>query len=122
MRIPPPSTATQTEFLSALAAWSGRPFDEFPNDAPPCGALGSLPEDRTLAAIFVGIASTTGPTALSDRMVRLHNLTVLHARHYQRALAADPYAVQLLADYGAMILVIHDWFQSLDATVGQVAA
>ncbi len=122
MRTVPPLTADQTVFLAALAAWSGRPFDEFPSAAPPCNALGAPAEDRILAAIFVGIASIDTPDMVALRLDRLHELGKIHERHYLLALAGDHGAATALADYRAMIDVIRSWFLSLYETAMQVSA
>lgn len=117
MRTLPPITAAQTEFLAALTAWSGRPFDEFPSATPPCNALGTAPEDGTLAAIFVGIANLDSSNMVALRLDRLHELTKIHERHYLAALSADPHAFEALAAYRAMIDVVRSWFVAIYSAV-----
>lgn len=132
MRSQPPTTAAQTEFLAALAEWSGRNVSEFPMDRPPCPGVGSLDEDAILAKVFAEVASkirchehcvvlgiiTSAIVACQDRLERVWNA----ARGAHSGQVAQRRTRSETRQYEAMIAVLRAWHEALfDQMVGVAA-
>lgn len=128
----PPTTAAKTEFLDALASWSGRALSEFPTSAPPVTATGSADEDAILAKVFAALAADAPFYAPTHSSALLTGAIVRYQRHIDMAWdaarssksghVADRSAWRELRLYEQMVAVLHLWHEAIfDRTVGVAA-
>lgn len=105
----------QSDFLSALHRWQGKPMEQFPETAPPVGRIDMPDQDRMLANAFMLLCAED---SLTGRLAVIHRIIETQRRHreYERRAGYDTTATDALVDR------LRDWQEALADTIGKDVA